>query len=142
MFNSSYNKNNTNKRSFVEAEIMLIPDEVLVYVERMIYLPIVLKILERDRRVLAYAPLKLNGPYLTLIDQVTQQVHTELRETKAYLTRHQMQVLRLGKDELFTEYQFIYKGYEEKRRYLNLRLRNRSDELLTAYLTAASTPTA
>ncbi|HLR11951.1 MAG TPA: hypothetical protein VK120_11200 [Sporosarcina sp.] len=121
---------------------MLIPDEVLVYVERMIYLPIVLKILERDRRVLAYAPLKLNGPYLTLIDQVTQQVHTELRETKAYLTRHQMQVLRLGKDELFTEYQFIYKGYEEKRRYLNLRLRNRSDELLTAYLTAASTPTA
>lgn len=118
---------------------MLIPNEVLEYVERMIYLPIVLKILERDRRVLAYAPLKLNGPYLKMMDQVTQQVHTELKETKAYLSRHQMQVLRLGRDELFTEYEFIYRGYEEKRRYLNMRLRNRSDELLTGYLTSAPT---
>lgn len=122
--------------------MMLIPNEVLVYVEKQIYLPMVLKILERDRRVLAYAPLKLNGPYLKLIDQVMEQVHVELRETKAYLTRHQMKVLRLGMDELFTEYEFIYKGYEEKRRYLNVRLRNRSDELLTEFLTSTSKPTA
>lgn len=120
---------------------MLIPDEVLQYVEKQIYLPMVLKILERDRRVLAYAPLKLNQPYLRMIDQVIYQVHVELRETKAYLSQHQMKVLRLGMDELFTEYQFIYKGYEEKRRYLNVRLRNRSDELLTAFLTSRSTPT-
>ncbi|PZX04897.1 hypothetical protein C7437_103148 [Psychrobacillus insolitus] len=34
---------------------------------------------------------------------------------------------------MFTEYVFFHGGYEEHRRYLNVRLRNRVKELLSIY---------
>ena len=36
---------------------------------------------------------------------------------------------------MFTEYIFISGGYEDHRRYLNVRLRNRTEELLDLYFT-------
>ena len=44
-----------------------------------------------------------------------------------------MNVIRRKTDDTFTEYVFIYGGYEDHRRYLNVRLRNRTEELLTEY---------
>lgn len=43
--------------------------------------------------------------------------------------------MRGNRDELFSEYIFIYNNNEEHRRYSNIRLRNRVEELLSIYLT-------
>jgi len=45
-----------------------------------------------------------------------------------------MKLLRVGLDDTTTEYTFFYGGYEQNRRYLNVRLRNRTEELLEVYL--------
>lgn len=115
----------------------LIPAEALPYFENMIYLPMVLIILERDRELFEKGPFKLKGPYVELVDEATKLVKAELKETTVYLRRHQMKVIRQQMDDTFTEYVFIHGGYEDHRRYLNVRLRNRTEELIKVYFTRA-----
>ena len=111
----------------------LIPDEAIPYLENMIYLPMVLTILEKDRTIFESGPFKLKRPYITMVEGATKQVQKELKETRVYLKKHSMQVLRGEGDDMFTEYVFFHGGYEEHRRYLNVRLRNRVEELLSIY---------
>ncbi|ARD49006.1 hypothetical protein SporoP37_13015 [Sporosarcina sp. P37] len=112
----------------------LIPAEALPYLENYIYLPMLLTILERDRQLVDQVPFKLKSPYINLIDETMNTVSADLQATALYLRRHQMKVIRRSTDDLFTEYLFIHEGYEDLRRYLNVRLRNRSEELLNQYI--------
>ncbi|GKV64903.1 MULTISPECIES: hypothetical protein [Sporosarcina] len=112
----------------------LIPTEALPYLENHIYLPMLLTILERDRQLVEQMPFKLKSPYLNLVDDTMNAVSADLQKTAIYLRRHKMKVIRRSTDELFTEYLFLHDGYEDYRRYLNVRLRNRSEELLNQYL--------
>lgn len=111
----------------------LIPVESLPYFENMIYLPMVLVILERDRSVFENGSFKLKRPYVKIVDEAIKIARAELKETTIYLRRNNMKVIRGKTDDTFTEYVFLYGGYEDHRRYLNVRLRNRTEELLTVY---------
>ena len=111
----------------------LIPTEALPHFENMIYLPMLVIILERDRYSFEKGPFKLKGPYVKLVDQATKLIRAELKNTSIYLRRHNMKLTRSQTDDIFTEYVFMYGGYEEHRRYLNVRLRNRTEELLCVY---------
>ena len=112
----------------------LIPAESLPHFENMIYLPMVLTILERDRDSVEKGPFKLKRPYVNIIEQAVKEAQKELKDTRLYLRQHNMKVIRGNHDDTFTEYVFFYGGYEEHRRYLNVRLRNRVEELLGVYL--------
>ncbi|RNF39388.1 hypothetical protein [Planococcus salinus] len=112
----------------------LISQEQVVHFENMIYLPMVLTILERDRALFETGAFKLNRPYIELVDGAIKQVQKELKETKIHMRKHHMKMLRGTGDDTFTEYVFYHGGYEDHRRYLNLRLRNRVEELLRVYL--------
>lgn len=111
----------------------LISEEAMPYLENMIYLPMILTILEKDRAIFEKAPFKLKRPYIAIVDGAAKQVQKELKETHVYMIRHSMKVLRGEGDDMFTEYVFFHGGYEEHRRYLNVRLRNRVEELLIMY---------
>lgn len=113
----------------------LIPAKALPHFENMIYLPLLLIVLERDRIQIEKGPFKLKGPYLKIIDATLLQVQKELQETKFFLTRNSMKVVQKDRDSMFTDYIFINGGYEDHRRYLNVRLRNRTEELLHLYFT-------
>ncbi|MBU0904275.1 hypothetical protein [Paenisporosarcina quisquiliarum] len=112
----------------------LIPAESLPHFENMIYLPMVLTVLERDREIVEKGPFKLKRPYVAMIDQAVKEAQRELKDTKLYLRQKNMKIIRGNRDDTFTEYVFFYGGYEEHRRYLNVRLRNRVEELLGVYL--------
>lgn len=115
----------------------LIPEEALPHFENMIYLPMLVIILERDRDLFEKGLFKLKRPYVKLVDQATKFVRAELKDTSIYLRRHNMKVIRSKTDDTFTEYVFMHGGYEEHRRYLNVRLRNRTEELLGVYFAMA-----
>lgn len=108
--------------------------EVIPYLENMIYLPMILTILERDRLLIEQGNFKLKKPYLGLVDEVAKTVHKELGNTAAYLRSRKMSVVKGKMDDIFTEYVFVHDSQEDRRRYLNVRLRNRTEELLTQYL--------
>ena len=113
---------------------MLIPAETLPYFEKMIYLPMVLTVLEKDREIFENGPFKLNKPYLAIIEKAVKAAQNDLKDTKLYMRENNLKVNRGTKDEMATEYAFFHGGYETERRYLNVRLRNRTEELLEFYL--------
>ena len=111
----------------------LIPAEALPYFENMIYLPMILIVLERDQEAIEKGPFKLKRPYIKIVEEALKFAQVELRETSNYLRRNNMKLIRGTMDDTFTEYIFIYGGYEDRRRYLNVRLRNRTEELIGVY---------
>ena len=111
----------------------LIPGEALPYFEKMIYLPMIISILERDREVIESSSFKLKGPYIYIVENTLSNVRAELKETNNYARRKNMKVIKRGNDGTFTEYAFIHGGYEDSRRYMNIRLRNRTEELIASY---------
>jgi len=112
----------------------LIPAESLPYFESMIYLPMIIILLERDRVVFESENFKLSRPYINIIERSIKFVQKDLKETKLYLRQNNMKFIKGKRDESCTEYTFFYGGYEKHGRYLNVRLRDRSEELLEMYL--------
>jgi hypothetical protein len=118
----------------------LIPLAALDYFENAIYLPILIKILEADRMLFEEGPFKLKRPYTQLIEGTLKIVRTELKETNEYLRKNDMRLTKNKTDKVFTEYIFVHGGYEDARRYLNFRLKNRSEELISMYFDMMKTP--
>ncbi|WP_203334249.1 hypothetical protein [Planococcus beigongshangi] len=115
----------------------LIPQEEMLHFENMIYLPMVLIVLERDRELIQNGPFKLKRPYLGILEGAIKQVQKELDKTKIHMRTHQMNLKKGVADDTFTEYVLHHKGFEDHRRYLNVRLRNRVEELVRTYFSQA-----
>ncbi|WP_042356525.1 hypothetical protein [Bacillus rubiinfantis] len=118
-----------------------IPDHDRDIMEKAIYLPMVLIILNRDLSIVEEVPFKLKQPYIELIKETIQKVQKELTEAKQYMKKNKLQVFEKKRDDVFTMYQFIYKGYEEQHNYFNPRIRNKVQELLETYFLQKHHPT-
>ena len=113
---------------------MLLPTEVLEYFEKAIYYPLLLVVLGRDKAAIEVGDFKFKGPYLNMIERAEDLVSEDFKQVNIYFRKHNMKLNKLGNDGVFTEYEFFYGGYSDKRRYLNMRLRNRTGELLGEFL--------
>lgn len=113
---------------------MLIPAEHLPYFERKIYLPMLHTVLEQDRATVERSDFKLHRPYIAIIDAAIKGVQADVKATNLYMRQNGLRIERGTRDEFTTEYTFYFGGYEQNRRYLNVRLRNRTEELLEVYL--------
>lgn len=112
---------------------MQLPEKSVEHFNDAIYYPMLLAILARDREAIEVGEFKFKRPYLTMIEQAENQVREDFKKTYTYFRQHEMKLKKLGNDGTFTEYEFIYQGDSEKRRYLNIRLRNHTEELLGEY---------
>ncbi|HYK72134.1 MAG TPA: hypothetical protein VEV44_03230 [Pseudoneobacillus sp.] len=111
-----------------------IPELERDIIEKAIYLPMVLIVLNRDLLVFEKSPFKLKKPYLELIEEAMKSIQKELYEVKQFLRKNQIQVKEINRDESFTMFLFLYKGYEEQHNYFNPRIRNKVQELMEYYL--------
>jgi hypothetical protein len=110
-----------------------IPEEDRDIMEKAIYLPMVLIILNRDLSVVKNSPFKLKQPYEELIEETMKNIQRELAEVKQYMKINNLKVLETNRDDAFTMYMFLYKGYEEHHNYFNPRIRNKVQELMGMY---------
>ncbi|XJZ28129.1 hypothetical protein ACF5W4_04845 [Bacillota bacterium Lsc_1132] len=110
-----------------------IPEKDRDMMEKAIYLPMVLIILNRDLAVVEQSPFKLKKPYLELIEETMRDIQRELAEVKRYMKINKLQVIQTNRDDAFTMYMFLYKGYEEHHNYFNPRIRNKVQELMAYY---------
>ena len=111
----------------------LIPQEALPYFENVIYFPILITVLENDLKLIQNGPFKLKGPYTKIIEEALKAIRAESKQTNIFLKRNDMKLIKGKNDGTFTEYTLIHGGYEEHRKYLNVRLRNRTEELISVY---------
>jgi hypothetical protein len=119
-----------------------IPEEERDLMEKAIYLPMVITILNRDLNVIAKSPFKLKKPYSLLVEETLKVIQRELAEVKRSMKQKQMKVEEIHRDEAFTMFMFLYKGYEEHHNYFNPRIRNKVQELLEFYLYRRHIPNA
>lgn len=111
----------------------LMTQEDITHFENLIYLPMVLTILHRDRELVDTMPFKLKRPYQQLIDDAIKCAERDLRTSRIFLRKQMYKVLQGSRDKLFTEYVFYYRGYEDHRKYLHYQMRNRTEELIRTY---------
>ncbi|MFE8696313.1 hypothetical protein ACFYKT_08085 [Cytobacillus sp. FJAT-53684] len=111
-----------------------IPEGDRNILEQAIYLPMALTILNRDLIVISKSPFKLKQPYVNLIEETMKIIQKELEDVKDYMNKNKLQVQQIKRDEAFTMFIFLYKGFEEQHNYFNPRIRNRVQELLDYYL--------
>ncbi|MCP3738832.1 hypothetical protein [Rossellomorea sp. BNER] len=111
-----------------------IPERDRDMIETTMYLPMVLKILERDMEIFDKGDFKLRRPYLELIEEAMKAVQKDLKLAKVHLRKENISIAEVERDNEFTKYSFYYKGYEEFHSYFNPRLRNKCEELLKKYL--------
>lgn len=110
-----------------------VPDHDRDKIELAIYLPMVLMILERDLIAIQKSAVKLKKPYEEIMEAAMKAVQQDLREVKKYLRQQNISVQESKRDESFTTYLFLYKGYEEYHNYFNPRIRNKVQELMITY---------
>ena len=109
-------------------------DEDLKLVEQSIYLPLVLSVLEYDRKVTEITPFKIKLVYVDLIEHTMLKVQKDLKKINDEMRKLKMKVIRGTNDGVFTEYDIYYKGYHEAHRFFNANLKNNTEKLLTYYL--------
>nr|WP_106783779.1 hypothetical protein [Lysinibacillus timonensis] len=115
-----------------------IPIDAVPYLEAAIYLPMLLIVLDKDYEQIEAGQFKLKSPYFHLIETARKIAVEDLSKTKAYMSHHQLKVVRGNHDEMFTEYYFYVQQAMEVRRYSNIRLRNKVEDLMNYYLKQAS----
>lgn len=111
-----------------------IPEEERDIMEKAIYLPMVITVLNRDLTIIDKSPFKLKKPYQTLIEETLKLIQRELAEVKRFMKQNKLKVEEIHRDDAFTMFMFLYKGYEEHHNYFNPRIRNKVQELMEYYL--------
>lgn len=111
-----------------------IPDEDRQILEQAIFLPMLLTIFNRDISIIESSPFKLRDPYIHLIEGAMKRVHKDLYLAKQQLKERKLKVYQIKRDDAFTLFSFIYKGYEEQHNYFNPRIRNEVTVLMEKYL--------
>lgn len=94
-----------------------------------------IKILKKDLLVIEVSPMKLNRPYIDLINGAIQGAEQTLEKSNQYLSRQGLQVIRQGSDKNFTTFLFQRNEQVEVRPYANVSLRNRTEALMKKYFT-------
>ncbi|GIN88716.1 hypothetical protein J6TS2_51020 [Heyndrickxia sporothermodurans] len=111
-----------------------IPDKDKSVIQKAIYLPMVLTVLDRDLKVFNNSDVKLKTPYTEWIEETMIVIQKELSEVKRYMKQQKIKVEKGKTEENFTKYYVVYKGYDEHQKYFNPWLRNRSEEIMKYYL--------
>lgn len=109
-------------------------DEDLKLVEQSIYLPLVLSVLEYDRKVTEITPFKIKLVYVDLIEHTMLKVQKDMKKINDEMRKLKMKVIRGNNDGVFTEYNIYYKGYHEAHNFFNANLKNNTEKLLNYYL--------
>lgn len=104
------------------------------YFESAIYLPMLVRVLERDIEIINKQPFKLRRPYLAIVEKALGLIRKDLKQTEVYLLRRNMRLV-IGKPDAdkITQCTFISGGIEDRRKYSSEEFRSRTEELITEY---------
>jgi hypothetical protein len=125
-------------RTFVlkrgELDMTRIPEEDRTVLEQSLFLPMALTVFQRDLSIIEKAPFKLKQPYIRCIEESMNHIQRDLAILKHEMKKKKMKAEQLTRDDTFTSFLFVYKGYEEHHNYFNPRIRNNVQSIMEIYL--------
>ncbi|GIN93309.1 hypothetical protein J22TS1_43600 [Siminovitchia terrae] len=114
--------------------MLQIPDNEREIIDQAIFLPMLLKVLQRDLAAVENIPFKLKTPYQHGIENTIKEVQKDLSEANRYLYKNNVKIVRGKTKNNFTDYTVIYKGGKDQRHYFNAKIQNTVEDLLDYYL--------
>ena len=105
----------------------------LIYFENGLYLPMLIKVLEKDLKSFEKLPFKLNRTYQTKVEKVLKLIRKDLKTADIFLVRNNMKVAKWETSADSTTYAFISQGTEDHRKFLNTEIKTKCEELLYRY---------
>lgn len=100
--------------------------EIVEMVHKQIILDLTIRTLERDRKNLEN--FKMQRPFEMWFATKINELHTELKNTKAKLSRNGAKVQTSKLDGDFTVYIIVERGVVSEKRYMNIALKNWTEE--------------
>ncbi|MET3683418.1 hypothetical protein ABID56_001513 [Alkalibacillus flavidus] len=97
---------------------------------RFLFLSMTIVVLEQDIRSIENGPYKIKEPYLELLRRMIHQARTERRELRKTMDQKKIDVVFIEKNDTFSTYLFLARGYEEQRRYFNPAVRKKVENIL------------
>lgn len=113
-----------------------ITEDTIVYFEKKIYLPMLIKVLQMDLELFHKFPVKLNRPYIAKIENTLQTIKHDIKRTDIYMTRNSMKLVRNHYDKMVSNYLFMNRGVEVRKEYTNAELQENCEEVLVKYFTS------
>lgn len=80
-------------------------------VRNYVLFPLLLTVLERDKKVIGESPLKTKEPYLILLQEAIKKVEMDIALNKKSLRSYGIRVYEQKKTHLGMAIRFLYKGY-------------------------------
>ena len=69
--------------------------EDLIYFENQLYLPMLIKVLDKDIEQISKLPLKLKRPYLKIVESAIDMIREDLKTSEMYLLRNSIKSSRI-----------------------------------------------
>ncbi|TFB22065.1 hypothetical protein E3U55_07120 [Filobacillus milosensis] len=104
-------------------------DEEFEITSRFLFLSMAIIVLEKDIKQIETGAFKIKEPYLKLLRHMEQLAKNERKSLRAKMRKGQMDVVFVQKNDTFSTYLFIARGYEEERRYFNPAVRKKVEML-------------
>lgn len=81
------------------------------FILQYIVLPLLLTVLERDKKIIQNAPLKIKAPYLSLFDFTIKKVEGSVLHNRKTLRLHGIKIYSQKRTEKGIELKYLYHGY-------------------------------
>ncbi|MBR7554973.1 hypothetical protein ACFFJI_08465 [Allobacillus sp. GCM10007491] len=97
---------------------------------RYLFLSMAIIVVEKDIQFVESGPFKIKEPYLELLRKMEHRARIERRQLRKKMRDMNVEVVFLQKDDSFSTYLFMARGYEEERRYFNPAVRKKVEQIL------------
>lgn len=107
---------------------------------RYLFLSMAIAVIKQDRKHFDIGKFKIKEPYMELLGKMELEARKERKELKAEMDRLQLQVVESGRNDSFTSFLFLARGYEEKRNYFNPAIRKKVENILFELMRKSQRP--
>jgi len=114
------------KRIPTKEELTLVRDSVL--------LPMILTIVDNNRRELELSTNSLRNFYVTAAEALMKSIHTDLVAVKKALKEHGMKVFEEERADAVIYYRYVCRGYEDRFAMVRDVVRAEINKRITAYM--------
>lgn len=114
--------------------IQMPTEENLQAIKRYVMIPMVLTVLQRDKKVIEESMLKTKGPYLSLMDAAMKKAHGEIYDTRVYLRSKGIKIYQEQRTETTVNIKYTVKGYQHEASLPWHIIKNEVESMMQRYL--------
>ncbi|GEL78364.1 hypothetical protein [Tenuibacillus multivorans] len=104
-------------------------EEEFQMASRFLFLSMTIIVLEKDLEQIENGAFKIKEPYLNLLHDMKNLAKNERKNLRRKMREGKIDVVFVQKNDTFSTYLFIARGYEEERRYFNPAVRKKVEHL-------------